>query len=102
MRPNHASYYELWFSSGKSVYNGHAKDRVAGSESMRRKREKGYWEKRMETFSTGTEAKARAARLPTDQNVAHVHLDRKGQEYVVSYSVAKWYLEELRKADIQL
>ena len=69
---------------------------------MRRKREKGYWEKRTETFATGTEAKARAARLRAEENVAHVLVDRQGEDYAVSYSVAKWYLEELAKAGIRL
>jgi hypothetical protein len=69
---------------------------------MRRKKEKGYWEKRTERFSDGTTAKSRAGILRSHEHVAHVHVDKIYTEYVVLYSVAKWYLKELTKAKIKL
>jgi hypothetical protein len=65
---------------------------------MRRKKEKGYWEKRTEPFSDGASARSRAGSLRSHKRVTHVHVDKEGAGYVVSYSVAKWYLEELMKS----
>ena len=65
---------------------------------MKRRREKGYWEKRTERFTNGTAAQERAGSLRMHEHVAHVKVSKEGHEYVVSYSVAKWYLEELTKA----
>lgn len=69
---------------------------------MRRKREKGYWLKKTERFSSGAAAKARAGQLRASEHVAHVVVDQQNEEYVVSYSVAKWYVEEMKKAGITL
>ncbi|MCP4439014.1 MAG: hypothetical protein GY810_08740 [Aureispira sp.] len=75
----------------------------------RKKREKGYWLKKLEKFKTGATAKARAGLLRTHEHVAHVLVDKQeakndmhGAVYTVNYSVAKWYLEELERNDIKL
>ena len=70
--------------------------------AQRRKREKGYWEKRTERFADGTAAKSRAQHLRTHEHVSHVTVEKSGDEYVVTYSVAKWYLEDLDRAGIAL
>ena len=69
---------------------------------QRKKRVKGYWTKLNEMFNNGTEAKSRAGHLRSQENVAHVTLDRVDEKYVVSYSVAKWYLDELDRIGIKL
>ncbi len=65
---------------------------------MKRRREKGYWEKRTERFAEGPAAQERAGRLRMHEHVAHVKVSHEGPEYLVSYSVARWYLEELTQA----
>jgi hypothetical protein len=69
---------------------------------MRRKKEKGYWQKRTERFPDGSAAKSRAETLRSHPHVAHVQVDREGRGYVVSYSVAQWYVEELERAGVTL
>jgi hypothetical protein len=69
---------------------------------MKHKREKNYWDKRTESFADGTRAKSRAGSLRACEHVSHVTVQKSGDEYVVSYSVAKWYVEELRKAGVRL
>jgi len=69
---------------------------------LKRKREKGYWEKRSEKFKDGTGAKSRAAELRSHDCVAHVQVEKAGGSYIVAYSVASWYLEELSKAGVKL
>ncbi len=69
---------------------------------MKRKREKNYWEKRTERFADGATAQSRAGTLRMHEHVAHVKVIKKDYEYVVAYSVAKWYLEELAKAKATL
>lgn len=69
---------------------------------MRQKREKGYWVKQSERFADGSRAKSRAGELRQREHVAHVKVGRVGNEYVVSYSVAKWYLEDLSRAGLKL
>jgi hypothetical protein len=69
---------------------------------MRKKKVKGYWVKLSEEFTNGQEAKARAGELRIREHVAHVKVDKVGKKYIVSYSVAKWYLEELSKAGLKL
>jgi hypothetical protein len=66
------------------------------------KKAKGYWEKRKESFSSMSDAKARAGTLRTQQHISHVVVDKKSDEYVVAYSVAKWYIEEAQKAGIKI
>jgi hypothetical protein len=69
---------------------------------MRRKKEKGYWQKRTERFPDGPDAKSRAETLRSHPHVAHVRVDREGNEYVVSYSVSQWYVGELERAGVDL
>lgn len=69
---------------------------------MREKPQKGYWLKRTERFPEGSKARERAEILRGVEQVAHVKSGKQGDGYVVSYSVAKWYLEELEKAGLRL
>jgi hypothetical protein len=69
---------------------------------MRQKRIKGYWLKRKEVFTSGANAKARAGSLRLNEQVAHVLVDKEETGYVVRYSVAKWYWEELQRLDLSL
>lgn len=69
---------------------------------MRRKRVKGYWLKRKENFVTGTEAKARAGYLREYNEVQHVVVERVEDGYLVKYSIAKWYQEQLEELGIRL
>ena len=62
---------------------------------MSQKIQKGYWAKKSETFKNGAEAKTRAANLRSHEHIAHVLVDRKGDEFVVAYSIARFYLEQL-------
>jgi hypothetical protein len=66
------------------------------------RKQKGYWVKRAERFSDGAQAHSRAGALRLHESVAHVQVDKEGETYVVSYSVAKWYLENMQKAGIEL
>lgn len=75
----------------------------------RNKREKGYWQKCKETFKTGDKAKERAGMLRIHEHVSHVLMDKKDDslnqnnfQYIVSYSVAKWYMEDLQRAGVKL
>jgi hypothetical protein len=70
--------------------------------TMKPKREKGYWLKKKETYSTGTKAQTRAGHLRSHEHVSHVKVDKHDDEYIVAYSVAKWYVAELEKAGIVL
>ncbi|MFH0980935.1 MAG: hypothetical protein V2A79_05290 [Planctomycetota bacterium] len=65
---------------------------------MKRKRTKDYWEKRTERFADGAPAQSRAGSLRTCGHVSHVTVRKDGDAYVVTYSVARWYLEELHNA----
>lgn len=70
---------------------------------MARKRQKGYWEKRVERFPSQEKARARAGQLRLHKHVAHVKTSKSDQGgYVVTYSAAKWYLEELARAGTRL
>jgi len=69
---------------------------------VKRKREKGYWEKRSERFEDGVSARTRAAELRQHEHVAHVKIEKSRAEYIVAYSVARWYLDELAKAGLKL
>lgn len=68
----------------------------------RHKRVKGYWSKKKERFSNGRQARCRATLLRTHEHISHVLVDRIGEEYVVAYSIAKWYAQELKSAGIKL
>lgn len=69
---------------------------------MRSRKEKGYWQKCREAFRESAAAQSRAGALRAHEHVSHVTVDKMDDAYVVSYSVAKWYLDELRAAGIDL
>ena len=69
---------------------------------MNVKRQKGYWVKKAETFPNLAKARSRALELRGHEHVVHVKVKKQGQEYRVGYSVAKWYLEELDRAGVEL
>jgi len=71
-------------------------------EAIRPKKEKNYWQKRTERFLHGPDAKSRAETLRSHLHVAHIRVDREGNEYVVSYSVSQWYVGELERAGVDL
>ena len=65
---------------------------------MGKKKQTAYWEKMTEQFTKGADAQSRAAQLRTHKHVSHVRVDRDRDAYVVTFSVARWYLNELRQA----
>jgi hypothetical protein len=67
------------------------------------KKQKGYWIKQLESFPTSDAAQRRAGVLRMHKQVGQVRVIRpdKGQ-FAVSYWVAKPYLEELKRAGIEL
>ncbi len=67
-----------------------------------RQRVKNYWEKRTQRFAKGAAAQSRAGELRMHEHVAHVKVAKTDSEYIVSYSVAKWYVGELNKAGAKL
>lgn len=69
---------------------------------MSKKKEKNYWTKKDESFRDGRAAQARAGALKMHEHVAHVTVRKEGESYVVAYSVATWYLEELKRAGTDL
>ena len=69
---------------------------------MSKKRTKGYWLKRRENFSDATTAKNRAGSLRMHEHTSHVQVQPTQEGFEVTYSVAKWYLEELKKAGCKL
>ena len=70
---------------------------------MKKKRVKNYWAKRTERFQNMGPAKSRAIEIRGHEHTAHVKVDKiSDDEYAVSYSVARWYLEELDKAGLKL
>ena len=73
-----------------------------GETVVKRKKEKGYWVKRQERFSDGSRAKSRAGALRTNEHVSHVRVEERGDDHVVTYSVARWYVEEMRRAGVEL
>jgi len=73
-----------------------------GNTTMRNKRVKGYWSKKKERYSSGSQARSRAKLLRTYEHIAHVTMDKVQDEYVVAFSIAKWYEEDCKKAGIKL
>lgn len=65
---------------------------------MRNKREKNYWLKKTERFRDSRSAKSRAKYLRTQEHVSHVTVSKEKEEHLVSYSIAKWYADELEQA----
>ena len=72
---------------------------------MKRKRVKGYWLKKKESFDILANARSRANVLRINEHTAHVTVEKDEQakgQYWVNYSVAKWYAEELDILGINL
>ena len=69
---------------------------------MRSKRVKHYWLKQKESFTNGNQASARAKTLRLNEQVAHVVVEKQAEEYLVKYSVAKWYFEQIQALGISL
>lgn len=69
---------------------------------MNIKKQKGYWIKKKETFTDGSEAKVRAKQLRGHEHIEHVQMRKVAEKYAVTFSVAKWYLEDLERAGIKL
>jgi hypothetical protein len=69
---------------------------------MKRKKEKDYWVKKSERFSDGSKAKSRAEVLRQREHISHVKMTKQGSDYLVNYSVAGFYLEELDKVGLKL
>ncbi len=67
-----------------------------------RHRQKNYWSKKKETFNEGKAARQRAALLRTYEHIEHVHMDKEGDLYVVTYSAATWWLDALSEAKIKI
>jgi hypothetical protein len=65
---------------------------------MKRKREKGYWVKRQERYANAVTAQTRAGGLRMHDHTSHVVVRATPEGFEVSYSVAKWYLDELERA----
>ena len=70
--------------------------------SKRQKRHKGYWIKKKEVYPSGTLAKSRASELRRHEYISHVIVEKKSDDYEVSFSIAKFYMEELEKAGVKL
>ncbi len=68
----------------------------------RRQRTKNYWSKQKEQYQDGRKARDRARFLRTYEHIEHVHVDKESEQYIVRYSVARWWLEEIKKAGIKL
>jgi len=69
---------------------------------MKNKSKKNFWVKRTETFTDGKRAKSRASELRINGNTTDVTVDNVDGGYIVSYAVAKWYLEATSKLGIRL
>ena len=69
---------------------------------MAHKREKGYWLKQTEVHPSSAEAQTRAGALRMHEHVMHVKVRAVEADYEVSYSVAKWYWDQLKEAGIKL
>ena len=65
---------------------------------MKRKREKGYWVKRQERCPDSQTAQSRAGGLRMHDYTSDVVVRATLEGFEVSYSVAKWYLDELERA----
>lgn len=68
----------------------------------RRKKQKGYWENRKETFPTGSDATARAGALRNNEHVYNVHMDKVADQYQVTYSIPKWFAEDCKRAGVKI
>jgi hypothetical protein len=64
---------------------------------MSHKREKNYWVKKTERYANAPAAQARAGSLRLHEHTSHIQVRRTAEGFEVSYSVARWYLEELER-----
>jgi hypothetical protein len=71
-------------------------------DTVKSRREKGYWHKRKEVLPSGPQAQQRAGRLREHTGVAHVTVDKEAGGYAVRYSVAAWYEQELERSGVRL
>jgi len=69
---------------------------------MRRKLEKGYGVKKKEQYPNAAAAQVRAGNLRTHEHTSHVQVRPAADGYVVSYSVARCYFDELERASTHL
>lgn len=69
---------------------------------MKRQREKNYWKKLKEVHHSGRGARSRATALRTYEHISHVLVDKEEEGYVVRYSAARWWLQELEQARIKI
>jgi len=72
---------------------------------MKRKRVKGYWLKKKESYNVLADARSRADLLRINEHTAHVTVEKDEQLkslYWVKYSVAKWYVAEMEALGITL
>jgi hypothetical protein len=65
---------------------------------MKYKKQKGYWDKKKESFNNGSNAKSRAGHLRNYKHVSHVKVEKVGEQYIVHYSVAKWFIDQLNSS----
>jgi hypothetical protein len=65
---------------------------------MKHKRVKGYWLKRQERYPDALKAQSRAGSLRMHEHTSHVRVRPTKDGFEVSFSIAKWYLDELPKA----
>jgi hypothetical protein len=63
---------------------------------------KGLLGEKTEHFSDGSMAKSRAEVLRQREHISHVKMTKQGSDYLVNYSVAGFYLEELDKVGLKL
>ena len=65
---------------------------------MKHKREKGYGVKRQERYPDALTAQSRAGSLRMHEHASHVTVRAMLEGFEVSFSVAKWYRDELERA----
>jgi hypothetical protein len=69
---------------------------------MSSKREKGYWIKRTERFTSSEAARSRAGHLRSQEHVSHVKVQPGKEGFEVSYAVAEWYVTAMQQAGVRL
>ncbi len=69
---------------------------------MKSKRVKNYWIKKKESCNNKGDASARAKQLRINEYITHVIVEKSEDAYLVRYSVARWYYEQIQELGIQL
>jgi hypothetical protein len=69
---------------------------------MKKKKEKNFWLKMKEIHASGTLAKSRASELRSDSNIKHVTVAKEKEGYTINYSIAKWYHDNITKANVKI